>query len=115
MRRRTFLMGAAGAASCSRRPRLNVYNWSDYVAPDTIADFENESGIEVRYGTYESVPVMLEKVTSGNSGWDVVFPSAEYIQPMLDMGLLAPLRNEWLPNLNALEASFRHPPWDPEL
>src|SRR5580658_11352857 len=95
MRRRTFLMGfAAGAAACSRRPRLNVYNWSDYVAPDTIANFENESGIEVRYGTYESVPEMLAKVMGGNSGWDVVFPSAEYIQPMLDMGLLAPLRAE---------------------
>jgi spermidine/putrescine transport system substrate-binding protein len=115
MKRRAFLMGAAGAAACSRRPRLNVYNWSDYVAPDTIANFETESGIEVRYGTYESIPEMLAKVMSGNSGWDVVFPSAEYIQPMLEMGLLAPLRSEKLPNLDALEASFRHPPWDPEL
>jgi spermidine/putrescine transport system substrate-binding protein len=114
-RRRTFLMGFAGAAACSRRPRLNVYNWSDYVAPDTIANFEQESGIDVRYGTYESIPEMLAKVMSGNSGWDVVFPSAEYIQPMRDMGLLAPLHAEWLPNLNALEASFRRPPWDPEL
>lgn len=115
MRRRTLLMGFAGAAACSRRPRLNVYNWSDYVAPDTIANFEKESGIEVRYGTYESVPEMLAKVMSGNSGWDVVFPSAEYIQPMREMGLLASLRADWLPHLNALEASFRHPPWDPEL
>jgi spermidine/putrescine-binding protein len=108
-------MGAAGAAACSRRPRLNVYNWSDYVAPDTVANFESETGIEVRYGTYESIPEMLAKVMSGNSGWDIVFPSAEYIQPMLEMGLLAPLRAEWLPNLDALEASFRRPPWDPEL
>ncbi len=115
MRRRNFLMGAAGAAACSRRPRLNVYNWSDYVAPDTVANFEGETGIEVRYGTYESVPEMLAKVMSGNSGWDVVFPSAEYIQPMLEMGLLAPLRAGWLPHLDALEASFRHPPWDREL
>jgi spermidine/putrescine transport system substrate-binding protein len=115
MKRRAFLMGAAGAAACSRRPRLNVYNWSDYIAPDTISNFEQESGIEVRYGTYESVPEMLAKVMGGNSGWDVVFPSAEYIQPMVEMGLLAPLRADRLPNLNALEASFRRPPWDPEL
>ena len=115
MKRRTFLMGAAGAAACSRRPRLNVYNWSDYVAPDTIANFEHETGIEVRYGTYESVPEMLAKVMSGNSGWDVVFPSAEYIQPMREMGLLAPLHSEKLPHLDALEASFRHPPWDRDL
>ena len=80
-------MGFAGAAACSRRPRLNVYNWSDYVAPDTISNFEKESGIEVRYGTYESNQEMLAKVMSGNSGWDVIFPSTEYIQPMRDMGL----------------------------
>ncbi|HEX5432289.1 MAG TPA: spermidine/putrescine ABC transporter substrate-binding protein [Bryobacteraceae bacterium] len=115
MNRRIFLLGAAGVAACSRGPRLNVYNWSDYVAPETIPDFEKETGIRIRYGTYESIPEMLAKVMSGNSGWDVVFPSAEYIQPMREMKLLAPLRAEWLPNLNALDASFRHPPWDPGL
>ena len=115
MRRRTFLLSAAGAAACARGPRLNVYNWSDYVAPETVPGFERESGIFVRYGTYESIPEMLAKVMSGNSGWDVVFPSGEYIGPMREMGLLAPLRAEWLPNLDALDAAFRRPPWDPEL
>ena len=108
-------MGAAGAAACSRRPRLNVYNWSDYVAPDTVANFENETGIGVRYGTYESNQEMLAKVMSGNSGWDVVFPSNDFIGPMRQMGLLAPLRAGLLPNLDNLDADFRHPPWDPEL
>ena len=51
----------------------------------------------VRYGTYESIPEMLAKVMIGNSGWDVIFPSAEYIQPMRDMGLLARLKHDWLP------------------
>jgi spermidine/putrescine transport system substrate-binding protein len=115
MKRRTFLLGSAAVAACSRGPRLNVYNWSDYVAPETIPDFEQETGIFVRYGTYESNQEMLAKVMSGNSGWDVVFPSTEFVQPMRDMGLLAPLRTEWLPNLDALDATFRHPPWDPDL
>jgi len=115
MNRRTFLIGAVGAAACGSRPRLNVLNWSDYVAPDTISNFENEFGIQVRYGTFESVPEMLAKVMGGNSGWDVVFPSAEYIQPMRDMNLLAPLRHELLQNLEALDAPFRVPPWDPQL
>jgi spermidine/putrescine transport system substrate-binding protein len=114
MKRRAFLFGAA-AAACARGPRLNVYNWSDYVAPETIPQFEAETGIHVRYGTYESVQEMLAKVMNGNSGWDVVFPSNSFIQPMRQMGLLAPLRQEWLPNLNALDSVFRHPPWDPEL
>jgi spermidine/putrescine transport system substrate-binding protein len=115
MNRRAFLAGAAGIAACSRAPRLNVYNWSDYVGPDTIPDFERETGIRIRYGVYESVQEMLAKVMSGNSGWDVVFPSAEYLQPMRELGLLAELRHEWLPNLDSLDVSFRRPPWDPEL
>jgi spermidine/putrescine transport system substrate-binding protein len=116
MKRRTFLMGAAAAATaCSGGPRLNIFNWSDYVAPDTISNFEREFGLRVRYGTYESIPEMLAKVMSGNSGWDVIFPSAEYIQPMRDMGLLAPLRHDWLPNLSALDDQFQHPPWDSSL
>ena len=115
MNRRVFLMGAAGAAACARPPRLNVYNWSDYVAPDTIANFEREFGVTVRYGTYESVPEMLAKVMSGNSGWDVIFPSAEFVPPMIEMGLLHPLRHDLLGNLGALEAEFQHPRWDPGL
>jgi len=116
MKRRTFLIGGAAlGAACSRGPRLNVFNWSDYVAPDTVPNFEREFGIRVRYGTYESVPEMLAKVMSGNSGWDVIFPSAEYIQPMREMGLLARLRQEWLPNLDELESQFQAPPWDPGL
>jgi spermidine/putrescine transport system substrate-binding protein len=116
MNRRVFLMGAAGAAACSRgAPRLNVYNWSDYVAPNTIPDFEREFGVRVRYGTYESDQEMIAKVMSGNSGWDVVFPSADFVPPMRAMALLQPLRHEWLPNLDALDPVFQHPPWDPRL
>jgi spermidine/putrescine transport system substrate-binding protein len=116
MNRRTFVLSAAAAASCGRSgPRLNVYNWSDYVAPDTIANFERDSGIRVRYGTYESFQEMLSKVMSGNSGWDVIFPSADHIQPMHDMGLLSELRHDWLPDLDALDPAFQRPPWDPDL
>jgi len=116
MNRRTFLLGSGAAAACTRStPRLNVYNWSDYIAPDTVPNFEREFGIRIRYGVFESVQEMLAKVMTGNSGWDVVFPSAEYIQPMKDLGLLAELRHEWLPHLDALDPAFRRPVWDPGL
>jgi spermidine/putrescine transport system substrate-binding protein len=118
MNRRTFLLGMAGMtamAGCSRdrRPRLNVYNWSAYVAPDTISNFENEFGVRVRYATYESNEEMLAKVLSGNSGWDVVFPTYNRVQPMREYGLLQPLRHEWLPGINNLDPRFRSPWWDP--
>ena len=116
MNRRVFLMSVAGAGACSRAaPRLNVYNWSDYVAPSTIPDFERESGVRVRYGTYESDQEMMAKVMSGNSGWDIVFPSADFVPPMRALGLLQPLRHAWLPNLNSLDPVFQRPPWDPRI
>src|SRR5690349_800154 len=101
MNRRTFFMGLSALAGCARdtRPRLNVYNWSSYIAPETIPSFEAEFGVRVRYATYESNEEMLAKVISGNSGWDIVFPTHSRVEPMRANGLLAPLRHEWLPGL----------------
>ncbi len=116
MNRRLFLTGAAGTLACrSGERRLNIFNWSDYVAPSTIPDFEREFGVRVRYGTYESNQEMLAKVMSGNSEWDLVFPSAEFIGPMTEMRLLEPLRRDRLRNLGSLDAAFQTPPWDPQL
>src|SRR6516164_8749567 len=117
MRRRTFLLGIPGLAGCTRdtRPRLNVYNWSAYVAPETIPGFETEFGVRVRYATYESNEEMMAKVLTGNSGWDVVFPTYTRIEPMRDYGLLARLQGDWLPNLAHLSPEFRSPVWDPKL
>lgn len=115
MKRRTLLM-AGGAAACgSRQPRLNVYNWSNYVAPETIANFQAETGVSVRYGIYESNEEMLAKVMTGNSGWDVAFPSNYLIGPMRENGLLARLDHRRLPHLSHLAQEFRAPVWDPEL
>jgi spermidine/putrescine transport system substrate-binding protein len=117
VRRRYFFLGLAGLAGCTRggRPRLNVYNWSNYVAPDTIADFEREFGVSVRYGVYDSNEEMLAKALTGNSGWDVVFPSNYLIRPMTENGLLAPLQHGWLRNLDKLDSRFQIPSWDSKL
>jgi spermidine/putrescine-binding protein len=114
MNRRIFIFGLAGTTACrSIERRLNVYNWSEYVAPSTIPNFEREFGVRVRYGTYESDQEMLARVMSGNSEWDVVFPSSDWVGPMAEMRLLAPLRHELLSNLSALDTLFQNPPWDP--
>src|ERR1700716_3750707 len=102
MKRRTFLWAGAASAACAPGPRLNVYNWSDYIAPETIPQFEREFGLRIHYGTYESNQEMLAQVMSGNSGWDVVFPSGDFVGPMRSLGLLAPLDLSLLPNVSAL-------------
>jgi spermidine/putrescine transport system substrate-binding protein len=114
MNRRTFFLAIPGLAGCTRdpRPRLNVYNWSSYVAPETIPGFEAEFGVRVRYATYESNEEMLAKVLSGNSGWDIVFPTHNRLEPMRHYDLIAPLDHSLLPNLANLDERFRAPVWD---
>ncbi|MCS7023967.1 MAG: spermidine/putrescine ABC transporter substrate-binding protein [Bryobacteraceae bacterium] len=114
MKRRSFFLAVPGLAGCwpAKKRRLNVLNWSDYVAPETLPDFEHEFGVYVRYGTFESAEEMLARVMSGNSGWDVVFPPNYYIHPMVLMGLLAPLDHSRLTHLDALQKEFQAPPWD---
>ncbi len=111
-------MGVAGATlGCTAHGerRLNVYNWENYVAASTIPDFEREFHCRVRYATYGSAEEMLAKVMSGNSGWDVVFPSNSFIKPMRDLELLLPLDHSRIPNLSHLDSRFRSPEWDPQL
>ena len=118
MNRRYFLLGSAALVSaCSRdrRPRLNVFNWSSYIAPDTVPKFEAEFGVRVRYGIYESNEEMLARVMGGNSGWDIVFPTDYIVQPMLANSLLAPIQHDLLTNLQNLEPRFQQPDWDPQL
>jgi spermidine/putrescine transport system substrate-binding protein len=117
MNRRAFLTTATGLAGCrfDRRPRLNVLNWSAYIAPETVPKFEAEFGVRVRYGIYESNEEMLARVMSGNSGWDIVFPTDYIVKPMLVNGLLAPMDHSLLRNLGQLDDRFQQPDWDPKL
>src|SRR5690349_17699851 len=116
-RRTLFFLGLSGAAGCHRdtRPRLNVWNWSSYVGPETIPNFEREFGVRVRYAVYESNEEMLARVMGGNSGWDIVFPTSYLIEPMRQMGLLSTLDHRKLRNLRHLDAAFQKPAWDPDL
>jgi spermidine/putrescine transport system substrate-binding protein len=117
MQRRAFLATAAATAACTldRRPRLNVFNWSSYIDPRTLEAFTAETGIRIRYGVYESNEEMLAKVMTGNSGWDIVFPTHSRIPPMVQLGLLAQLDHSKLPGLANLDSLFQSPAWDPGL
>ena len=118
MNRRVFLMsaGASALAACTsgKTRRLNVMNWGDYVAPQTIAMFEKEFSVRVRYATYENNEELFGKIMSGNSGWDVVFPTHNRIEPLRSLGLIAPLDQKRLSTGN-LFARFQNPLWDPSL
>ena len=57
---------------------LNIYNWSDYIADDTIKNFEKETGIKVRYDNYDTNEVLHAKLVAGKTGYDIVVPGAAF-------------------------------------
>lgn len=94
----------AAAAACADEPVLHIYNWSDYIAPDTIANFTSETGIAVTYDVYDGNEVLEAKLLAGHSGYDVVVPSASpYMARQIAAGAYLELDKARLPNLKNLD------------
>ena len=90
--------------AAGEEPRLNVYNWSDYIAPDTIPKFEAESGIKVTYDVYDGNEVLEAKLLAGRSGYDVVVPSASpFMARQIAAKVYRVLDKEKLPNWRDLD------------
>lgn len=92
---------------------LNVYNWSAYIADNTIADFEKEFGVKVNYDNYASNEELLAKLQAGVQGYDVIFPSGYMVEIMIKEDLLAPFDMANIPNFENIMAKFKNPIFDP--
>lgn len=84
---------------------VNVYNWADYMAPEAIARFEAETGIDVNYDIYDSSEVVDVKMLTGNSGYDVVVHSYQFSARLTPIGIYAPIDESQLDNLDNLDAA----------
>jgi len=80
------------------REELNVYSWSDYIAPDTVANFEKATGIEVHYDTYESNEVLETKLLTGHTNYDIVVPTSTFFDRLAQAGVFLKLDWSALPN-----------------
>lgn len=96
-----------GVAQAQEEKVLNIYNWSDYVAVDTIANFEKETGIKVRYDTYDNNEILHAKLVAGKTGYDIVVPSSTFARLQIDGGLLMKLDKAQLPNLKNLDPDIQ--------
>lgn len=96
----TLLFGC-GASAGGENGQVIVYNWGEYIDPDTITMFEEETGIKVIYDEFETNEIMYPKIEAGASQYDVVCPSDYMIQKMIDNDLLAELDFSQLPNATA--------------
>src|SRR5712691_11240269 len=87
------------AAAETKRRTVNVYNWSDYIDPTVIGDFTKATGIAVRYDTFDSNDVLEAKLLAGRTGYDVVAPTAYFLERQIKAGVFARLDKSKIPNL----------------
>ena len=98
--------GLAFAASQSVQAgdtNLNVYNWSEYIAKDTVPNFEKQTGIKVRYDSYDSDDTLQTKLLTGSSGYDIVVPTSNYLARQIQAGVYQKLDKSKIPNLANLD------------
>ncbi len=99
----TAAVGAGKAGVGDAEKVLNIYNWSDYIADDTIRNFEKETGIKVNYDNYDSNEILHAKLVAGQTGYDIVVPGAHFAKMQIEGGLLQKLDRSRLTNWGNLD------------
>lgn len=87
-------------------PNVRIYNWFDYIAPDTLKNFKKETGIEPKYDVYDSNEVLQAKLLSGNSGYDITVSSDSFLDNYLKAGVFQKLDKNKLPNWKNLNPAL---------
>jgi putrescine transport system substrate-binding protein len=118
MRMRSVYLGALGLvalAACGSGPSepasggaesekvVNIYNWSDYIDPGVIKNFETQTGIKVNYDVFDSNEVLETKLLAGNTGYDIVVPTANFLERQVQAGVFQKLDKSRLPNLKNVD------------
>src|SRR5512141_2310518 len=101
--RRLFVIAALAAAvgtmAAAQERVVNVYNWSDYIDPQVLEQFSKETGIKVRYDTFDANETLETKLLAGKSGYDVVVPTGYFLQRQIQATVFQRLDKSKLPNL----------------
>lgn len=113
--RAAVMLSSAAVLACAMLPTaqaeeekvLNIYHWSDYIAPDTIANFERETGIKVRFDTFDSNETLHTKLVAGRTGYDIVVPGSHFAKLQIEAGLFLPLDPSKIPNLSNLNPAIQ--------
>ena len=122
--RRRFLAGACtvavvapafSRAGWGQSQQVNVYNWDTYIGETTLDDFTDATGIAVRYDLFASNDELFAKLRGGNPGYDVIFPSNDYVERMIVADMLLPLDHARIPNRANIDPAFADPAFDPGL
>jgi spermidine/putrescine transport system substrate-binding protein len=107
--------GGDGGGEQELAEELHLYNWSEYIEPQVLEDFEEEFGVRVIEDTFANNEELLAKLQAGAGGYDVIVPSDYMVEIMIEENLLAQLNHENLPNIENIDPKFANPPYDPEM
>jgi spermidine/putrescine transport system substrate-binding protein len=103
-------------ASCGQKPRLYIYNWTYYTPESVIEKFEKEYNVRVIYDEFASNEDMYAKLKSGGSGYDIVFPSADYVAIMIQQNMLERINKPLIPNLANIDpVVLQYAKYDPNM
>ena len=86
--------------------KLNIYNWSDYVDPQTLSDFEKDTRLNIRYDYYDSNEALEAKLLTGKSGYDLVVPSVANVGRQIKAGAYRKIDKSLIPNYANIDASL---------
>lgn len=119
--RRGFLAGSAAIGISVTLPRgvfadagkVNFYNWDTYIGENTIANFEKDSGIKVQYDLFADNDELFAKLKGGNPGYDLIVPTNDFVERMIEADMLLPLDHKQIPNIANLEPAFLERNFDP--
>lgn len=92
---------------------VNFYNWGDYIDPELLKQFEEETGYVVVYETFDSNEAMVTKIQQGGTNYDLIGPSEYMVESMVEQGLLLPINKDLLPNLVNIDPKFMDQAYDP--
>ena len=95
----TLVMGAAGIGITAAQGVVNVYNWSDYIDPQVLEDFTKQTGIKVQYDTFDANETLETKLLAGKSGYDIVVPSAYFLERQIKAGVFQKLDKSKITNI----------------
>src|ERR1041384_5422186 len=93
------LIAAATAHGQQRDRTVNIYNWSDYLEPTVIESFAKDTGIKVKYDTFDANETLETKLLAGKSGYDVVVPTAYFLERQIKAGVFQKLDKGKLTNI----------------
>jgi spermidine/putrescine transport system substrate-binding protein len=101
---------------CGRKSRLYIYNWTYYTPDSVIEKFEKEFNVRVIYDEFASNEDMYAKLKAGGSGYDIIFPSADYVSIMIQQNMLVKIDKNKIPNLKNVDpAVLRQADYDPNM